>query len=74
MTLDWLKHVVTDGESIMQVTHGNGRYYRQNDQYVCPVCGKSWDINDDAPPCKTGDEWISEIRRKIALHQKTEGL
>jgi len=35
-------------------SHNHRSSYRQNDQMVCPACGKCWDINDrDEPECIT---------------------
>lgn len=46
------------------VHHKNAKRY--NDEMFCSHCGKSWDVNDpEPPPCKTGNEWLREIRNKI---------
>jgi hypothetical protein len=38
----------------MSKSHAHRSSYRQNDQTVCPACGKCWDINDrDEPDCIT---------------------
>ena len=48
----------------MQDINGHGVLVRQNDQVYCRRCGKTWDVTDPDPPkCKTGDDWIKEIRK-----------
>ena len=59
------------GEANMQDINGHGVLVRQNDQVYCRRCGKTWDINDLEPPrCKTGDDWIKEIRKMLYNSEK----
>lgn len=42
------------------------RVRREGDEYYCSHCGKRWPVNDQNPPvCKTGDDWLREIRTTI---------
>ena len=51
--------------------NGHGVLVRQNDQVYCRRCGKTWDITDPDPPkCKTGDDWIKEIRKMLYNSEK----
>ena len=59
------------GEANMQDINGHGVLVRQNDQVYCCRCGKTWDVTDPDPPkCKTGDDWIKEIRKMFYNSEK----
>ena len=67
----WLKPVVMVGEANMQDINGHGVLVRQIDQVYCRRCGKTWDVTDPDPPkCKTGDDWIKEIRKMLYNSEK----
>lgn len=54
-----------------QDINGHGVLVRQNDQVYCRRCGKTWDVTDPDPPkCKTGDDWIKEIRKMLYNSEK----
>lgn len=36
---------------------------RYGDEYQCAKCGKSWDVDDDVPPCLTSAE-IAQLNIK----------
>lgn len=45
--------------------HKNLRQY--GDEMHCSHCGKTWDVNDPEPPaCKTGDDYIREMRTRLS--------
>ena len=55
----------------MQDINGHDVLVRQIDQVYCRRCGKTWDITDPDPPkCKTGDDWIKEIRKMLYNSEK----
>ena len=58
------------GETAMQDINGHGRCRRENDEYMCSVCGKRWSVDEPPPPCKTGDDWIKEIRKMLYNSEK----
>ena len=46
--------------------HPPAQCRQYSDQLHCSHCGKQWDINDpEPPPCKTGSDWLREIKNKI---------
>ena len=48
------------------MNHNHRSKYRTTDQFVCPGCGKSWDVNDtDVPECVTEAE--------IGLRERSAG-
>lgn len=51
--------------------HEHRSKYRQGDQYVCPACGKAWDVDDtDAPPCITEWELGLKQRKRAAVRKQ----
>ena len=50
-------------EGVEDMSHEAIRY---GDEYQCAKCGKTWEVNDpEPPPCKTGGEYLAEIREKL---------
>lgn len=49
--------------------HPPAQLRQYSDQMHCYHCGKQWDVNDPEPPeCKTGMDWLREIKNKIGDH------
>lgn len=39
---------------------------RYGDEYQCPKCGKTWEVNDpEPPPCLTATDHLRDIREKL---------
>lgn len=48
------------------MNHDHRSKYRTTDQYVCPACGKSWDVDDaDVPDCITEQELGKRERKAV---------
>lgn len=52
------------------MNHNHLSKYRNQDEYVCPACGKSWDVADqDVPECITEKQLGMQQRRgRVAGH------
>lgn len=57
-------------------SHEHRSKYRNLDQYVCPACGKSWDIEDtDVPECITEMELgLRQRKAEKGTHRQTKTM
>lgn len=58
------------------MNHEHRSKYRTQDQFVCPACGKSWDVDDnDVPECVS--EQTLGMRERAArkgTHRQTQAM
>ncbi len=58
------------------MNHNHRSKYRTTDQFVCPACGKSWDVDDaDVPECVTEAEvGLRERSSGKGTHRQTKAM